>query len=167
MNARRDRELMRLLHGELTPERTRELSAEVRRDPELAAAYERLVGLWRGLELPPPTPVPPGFAARVMSRARAAAANGPGLAAAPGWVRAAAALCLAAGLALGAAVGVWQEVGLAATPDEGIAEIGSDLGSELADSSGLAEAPSLADAYWEALGAESSGEGGDGQETSP
>ena len=58
-------ELMRLLHGELPPERARALESRFAAEPELAGAYRRLRERWEGLELPPPSPVPLGFSGRV------------------------------------------------------------------------------------------------------
>ena len=64
---------------------------------------ERSRAVWDGLEEPPFAGVPPGFAARVMARARAEArAPGWSWAAAPRWAKAAALVALAAGAALGA-----------------------------------------------------------------
>ena len=65
-----EEELIRLLHGELASEEARALRARMFREPELAAAYGRLERAWNGLELPPAAAVPPGFAGRVMARAR-------------------------------------------------------------------------------------------------
>ena len=64
-----EEELIRLLHGELPPERTRELRERMRHEPELAGAYQRLERTWNGLDLPPAAPVPAGFAGRVASTA--------------------------------------------------------------------------------------------------
>jgi anti-sigma factor RsiW len=100
-------ELMRLLHGELPAERERELRDRLAREPELAAVFHRLERGWQGLELPPPSAVPPGLTARVMARVRERRGAAPALswAAAPAWVRAAAAVALVAGLAMGAEIG--------------------------------------------------------------
>jgi hypothetical protein len=101
-----DRELMRLLHGELAPERARELTARLDRDPELALGYRRLAAAWEALEPPPPSPPPPGFTGRVMARVRERAAGREvGWSGAPGWVRAAGAAALAAGVLAGAGLG--------------------------------------------------------------
>src|SRR6185295_11169414 len=51
-------------HGELPPERARELRERLACEPDLARAYARLEAAWGGLELPPPAPVPRGFARR-------------------------------------------------------------------------------------------------------
>lgn len=102
-------DLLRLLHGELPEARARELRARLDRDPALAAEYDRLRRTWEGLVLPPAAPVPPGFAQRVMARARRDAGTegreGLSLRGAPLWVRAAAAAALVAGTVLGIGVG--------------------------------------------------------------
>jgi anti-sigma factor RsiW len=98
-------DLLRLLHGELPEARARELRARLERDPALAADYDRLRRTWEGLVLPPAAPVPPGFAQRVMARARAERPVGLSLRGAPLWVRAAAAAALVAGTVLGIGVG--------------------------------------------------------------
>lgn len=145
MNARTELQLMRLLHGELPPGEARALEQRIAAQPELAAAYRRLAGLWEGLELPPPRPVPPGFATRVVSRARDEG-RAPSLAGAPAWVRLAGALSLAAGLAVGAGLGLWQEVGRLGDVD-GEGEVSLEEGS------------SLAEAYWSALEGEAGSRG--------
>lgn len=99
-------DLMRLLHGELPEAQARELRARLLRDPALAAEYDRLRRTWEGLVLPPPSPVPPGFAQRVMARARAERpTESLSLRGAPVWVRAVAAAALVAGTVLGIGVG--------------------------------------------------------------
>jgi anti-sigma factor RsiW len=101
-----EQDLMSLLHGELPANEARVLQARLQNEPELAAAYRRLEQAWQGLSLPPASPVPPGFAGRVMAHVRSQSAPG-GLpwSAAPGWVRATAAAALVAGAALGIGVG--------------------------------------------------------------
>ena len=108
-----DVDLLRLLNGELPAAREQQLRRRLASEPELAAAFRRLERAWEGLELPPPTPVPPGFGGRVMAqvRERHAAAGAPAAAgslswaAAPRWVRATAAAALLAGVLLGAGLG--------------------------------------------------------------
>jgi len=101
-----DNDLMRLLQGALPAGEARELRERMLREPELAAAYARLERTWSGLDLPPDSPIPPGFTGRVMARVRSERSSG-GLSwtAAPGWVRATAAAALLAGAALGIGVG--------------------------------------------------------------
>ncbi len=108
-------QLLRLLQGELPPERASALRERLLREPELAAAWRRLESAWEGLTLPPPAPVPLGFSGRVMARVREQAAGarpvgaGAGAAitwaAAPTWVRATCAAALVAGVLLGAGLG--------------------------------------------------------------
>ncbi len=97
MNRLHEIELMRLLHGELPPERARELEERLASTPELAEELRRLDEIWGRLELPPAAPTPRGFARSVVARA-----TGGGLwSVAPTRIRAAAVGMLAAGLALG------------------------------------------------------------------
>jgi anti-sigma factor RsiW len=101
-----EQELIRLLHGELPPDEARELRARIGREPDLAEAFDRRERTWSGLALPPASPVPAGFAGRVMARARSLPAPGAlSWTAAPRWVRATAAAALLAGAALGVGVG--------------------------------------------------------------
>jgi hypothetical protein len=119
MTGSTDLELMRLLRGELPPDEARRLRARMLREPELAAAYRRLEAAWRSLELPPPSPVPPGFSTRVMARVRESAAGRTSWASAPGWVRATAAAALVTGIAVGTGVGSLRPVPVpAAAPVE-------------------------------------------------
>lgn len=122
-------EWLRLLHGELSDPAARQLREQIRNQPELEQAFLAVEQSWRNLELPPPAPAPPGFAARVMARARETTPNG----LAPVWWkqtlagRFASAAVLAGGIVLGA---------LLATP------------SESEEWSGyLAEEPSWAESY--------------------
>ena len=101
-------ELMRLLHGELADERAREIRRRLAGDPALARRYHELAAVWERLELPPASPPPLGFAARVTARARersAAAAAPLSWSGTPGWARAAGAAALAAGLVTGVGLG--------------------------------------------------------------
>lgn len=142
MNRVTEMDLMRLLHGELPESRARELRDRMERDPELAAAYARLARTWEGLELPPAAPAPPGFAQRVAARAREQRSAGPvSWAAAPGWVRAAAAAALVAGTALGVGAGSWIYRGPAALEEPPAAAAPVD-----------ALETTLAESYWDAVG---------------
>lgn len=143
MNARDERQLMRLLHGELPPGERRRLLRRLDCEPELAAAHRRLEAVWHDLELPPPAAAPPGFTARVAARARALGPPAVPLTAAPLWVRATAALALAVGLAAGAGLGLWQ--------------------SEETTASLPTATSSLAESYWQALGSEEAMGGDDGE----
>ena len=145
MNRTLTMELMRLLHGELPEESARELRERMGREPALAAAYRRLEAAWSGLDLPPAAPPPPGFAGRVMARARESAREPLTWGRAPVWVRATAAAALAAGLAAGVGLGgAWQ------TPVGTVAAItaGDDLAAEVAT---LEDEGSLAESYWAVL----------------
>jgi anti-sigma factor RsiW len=135
-----EHELMRLLHGELPAGQARALRARVFREPELAAAYRRLEKTWQGLSLPPASPVPPGFAARVMAGVRGRSGSGAfSWSAAPGWLRAAAAAALVAGTVLGINVGrSWPAPGEDAGPNAEPAPTFLALTAET----------SLADGYW-------------------
>ncbi len=147
-------DLVRLLHGEkgeLPEEEARELRARLRREPELAALYQRLERSWNGLELPPPHPVPPGFSTRVLARVRQSAAGGISWSTAPTWVRAAAAAALVTGLTVGAGVGgIWPGPPV----DE---ETAAAVAGEEPEEVGLGDM-SLADSYWETVDAVTAGE---------
>lgn len=140
MNRATEVELMRLLHGELAPERAAELRDRIAKEPELAAAWSRMERTWDGLDLPPLAAVPPGFAQRTLARARR---QGDALSwsSAPGWVRAAAAVALAAGVALGVGAGSW------AGTHPGTGEETPSFNEVTADVS----SPSLAETYWDCL----------------
>jgi anti-sigma factor RsiW len=122
-------DLLRLLAGELPPDRARALRDRLDREPELAATFRRLERAWERLTPPPAAPVPLGFSGRVMARVRelraprVAGAFGGGLAGAttpagrsgpsgqlswataPTWVRASCAAALVGGVLLGAGLG--------------------------------------------------------------
>ena len=143
MTSSTENDLMRLLAGELPAAEARELRARMWRDSELAAEYQRLERTWSGLELPPAAPVPPGFSGRIMARVRSERAAGSlSWAAAPGWVRAAAAASLVAGALLGIGVGrSWPAAEPALTPEEAIAGLKVSSGEDL----------SLVKGYWNLL----------------
>jgi anti-sigma factor RsiW len=104
MDRKTTTQLMRLLHDELPEPVARELRDRLHREPELQRQFETLEQQWRGLELPDPQPAPPGFATRVMARARESKDQG----LAPAWWshtlagRATTAVLLAGGIAFGA-----------------------------------------------------------------
>jgi len=105
-------DLLRLLHGELSPAEQERLRGRLAREPELAATLRRMEVTWDRLELPPGAAAPPGFAARVAARAaeerRRGAADGDDGDRAlfrPAWARAMAAAALVAGIVTGGAVG--------------------------------------------------------------
>ena len=138
-----EQELMRLLHGELPPERARELRERLAAEPELAGAYQRLEQTWDGLDLPLAAPVPAGFAGRVMAHARSLPKPARGLSwsSAPVWVRATAAAALIAGATLGAGVGRSWPAAEKASTDSSSAAVSSLSGSEY----------NLADGYWDVI----------------
>jgi anti-sigma factor RsiW len=150
-----EQELIRLLHGELPPDEARELRARLRREPELAAAFDRLERTWSGLELPPAAPVPAGFAGRVMAHARSLPTPATlSWTAAPRWVRAAAAAALLAGAALGAGVGrSWPAAEKAPEP----APVSSLAATE-------APEYSLAEGYWDVVDDDEAAAPGSGEE---
>jgi anti-sigma factor RsiW len=163
-------DLMRLLHGELPEEKARALRQRIAHDPALAEAWRRLEAGWEGLSLPPPAPVPPGFAGRVMARARAEGAERTGLSlhGAPAWVRATAAAALVAGTVLGIGVGAgvgerWPAPASTSTPDGTAAEIAD---AESITDESYSQDVSLAESYWEAVEGLSD-EGGSSGEARP
>jgi anti-sigma factor RsiW len=145
MNRATEMELMRLLHGELPPGEARALRDRLEREPELAAAWIRLQRTWNALELPPPTPAPLGFTQRLAACAREQA-GGISWAAAPGWVRAAAAAALVTGIALGAGVGLWT-----GDPRRIVQAADGPLSAAAADTPGAISDDDLAGSYWNAL----------------
>jgi anti-sigma factor RsiW len=136
-----EQELIRLLHGELSPDEARGLRERLGREPDLAASHRSLERAWNGLALPPPAPVPAGFTGRVMAHVRSQPAPGPlSWSTAPGWVRGAAAAALIAGAALGIGAGAsWPA---AETPAESSSAAVSSLsGPEY----------NLAEGYWDVV----------------
>jgi anti-sigma factor RsiW len=143
-------DLMRLLQGELPEERARELRERLERDPGLARDYDRLRRTWEGLALPPSSPVPPGFAPRVMARVRTVRpAEGLSLRAAPVWVRATAAAALVAGTVLGIGVGGRLPASRPAPEPEPGRTVQAS-GTEEAQSDDLI-GDTLAGSYWDTL----------------
>lgn len=138
-----EQELMRLLHGELPPERARELRERLAADLELDGAYQRLERTWKDLDLPPAAPVPAGFSGRVMAHARSLPRPGRGLSwsAAPTWVRATAAAALIAGAALGVGAGRSWTASETSSADSASTTLSSLSGSEY----------NLADGYWDVI----------------
>ena len=150
MNPMDERDLMRLLHGELSAADARELEARLAREPELAAARRRLERSWGGLALPAAA-APPGFAGRVMARVREEAAGPLSWSLAPRWVRATAAAALAAGIALGAGLAGWQG-GATAGGDDGLAALETTLAESYADAVGDLGGPEGLDLEADAAG---------------
>jgi anti-sigma factor RsiW len=148
MNGTESSDLMRLLHGELSEARARELRQRLEREPALAEEYRRLQRAWEGLDLPPASPVPPGFSQRVMAHARAERpGEGLSLRGAPVWVRAAAAAALVAGTVLGIGVG-----GRLSPTDEAQVTTQTVKTEETAQSDQLiGSGDALAESYWETV----------------
>ncbi|MCB1055557.1 MAG: hypothetical protein KDD11_08605 [Acidobacteria bacterium] len=138
-----DRQLMRLLHGELPGAEASELRRRLAGEPALAARLGELEAAWNGLELPPPAPVPVGFTGRVVARAR----RTPG-AVKPRWAVAAVSLGLALGIGVGARLTTVLDPSGAATawPGTTSGEIAAAGDDDLAP-----PASSLADEYWRAV----------------
>ncbi len=164
MTKLKERQLMRLLHGELPPDEARRLERELERDrvrpeggqrnkrPEggqrkqLNAAREQLARVWDSLELPPSEP-PADFSASVVAAARklnaGELANGElSWSLAPAWARGGAAAALFTGLLLGAAFGRGFEAPGAGAGDEAVI---------VADADADAVPLSLAEVYWLSL----------------
>jgi ferric-dicitrate binding protein FerR (iron transport regulator) len=170
-------DLLRLLSGDLPPERARGLREQLARDPGLAAAFRRLERAWERLELPPAAAVPLGFSGRVMARVRempaprtaggaapAGAGTGKGVvplswAAAPTWVRASCAAALLCGVLLGAGLGArgtrgqWQArpagAGVPALTESYWAMVEASESAAATDEAGSASAPALPSARGE------------------
>jgi anti-sigma factor RsiW len=134
MSEARDRSLLRLLAGELTPEEAAALRREAEHDPRLGRRLGELEAIWEGLELAPPSAAPLGFTGRVMARAREEIRDEVRLPPTLG-ARAAAALALALGVALGVALGAYRTSPPPGPPAS--AEWASDA--------------TLADSYWQLL----------------
>jgi anti-sigma factor RsiW len=144
------RQLLRLVHGELTPAAAAALRQRIAQEPPLAVAYHELEATWAGLALPPVAAVPPGFAqrtkARVLERATESPLAPPRWATAPGSVRAVAAAALVAGVLLGVGVGIqasdvlYPPVTATAPVDDLAREVAADLATS-----------SLAEQYWQLL----------------
>ena len=139
MNDRIDTELMGLLTGELEPERAAALEQRLARDGELARRFAALEAGWRGLELPPPSNVPPGLRTRIVARAREIERERRELdwRRAPIWARAIAVIALAAGIGLGVGVSDFEPVATSAETVEIVQ--GESVGEWSVSEPGLAE----------------------------
>ena len=127
-----DRSLMRLLHGELSPEVAASLRRTIDGDPRVAARYAELEELWRSLELPPVAAAAAGLSSQV--RRRLKDGRSPPQLALWDMPRALGRAVAAVAMAGGIGVGAW--VGGAATPsDEAMFDF----------------EPSLAESYWSAV----------------
>jgi anti-sigma factor RsiW len=128
MTNHEERQLMRLLHGELPAEEAARWRQRLESESGLAAHYADLERQWSGLDLPDPAPAGPELLAAV--RRRLSSDEYPSLAdmwrLAPAWNRALAAVALAAGIAVGVLAGTVSEARaddtLFATTDLSLAE---------------------------------------------
>lgn len=104
MDRRTEKQLIRLLQGELAEADERILRERLEKEDDLQSAYSSLQGLWEALEPPPIQTVPSSYASRVVRHATTGESTaGAGQApASPLWAKAAAAVALAGGIALGA-----------------------------------------------------------------
>ena len=139
-----ERQLMRLLHGELPEEETAAWESRLTTDEELAAAFERMSELWSGLDLPRSLPAGEEFTAAFWRRREKERSESivEMWRLAPAWNRVFAAAVLVGGIGLGAMVG-----GTVAASGNG------SLLGELE--------PTLAETYWILLaenGSEANGE---------
>lgn len=96
-----ERQMLRLLHGELPAHEAGELRRLLKRQPDLAKRFDQLTETWQKLELAPPQADPPGFEKRLLEAVAARRFKGLSWSLAPVWARAGGALALAIGLAVG------------------------------------------------------------------
>lgn len=143
-----ERQLMRLIHGELSSGEAQQLERELERNAELRATHDRLAQTWASLELPVSEP-PGGFADDVMSAARGQIEAGRrgelSWSLAPAWARGGAAAALFTGLLLGTAFGRGFEL-----PTTNSQTVGSQT-VIVADVEADAVPLSLAEVYWLSL----------------
>ena len=135
MNRGTEKQLIRLLQGELPESEERVLRQRLDEDEDLRRSYSSLRDLWQALEPATVEAVPEVFTSRVVRHATAARVSR--VQASPLWARAAAAAALVAGIALGA---------LLASPADS-EEWAAWTTTRLTQ----------AEVYWEALGQEAEG----------
>lgn len=146
--------LMRYLHGELEAAERSRIEARLAADPAARLALDRLRRGWERLEVAPPSPPPPDFAARVMAVARATRGEELGWRPAPAWVRAGGAAALVAGVVAGLGLGSALAPALAGGEVSGGEVAGGEVsGGKVAADDAVAaawsdEPASLADGYW-------------------
>lgn len=97
-----ERHLLRRLRGELSAADGESLERRLGEDPEARELAARLATAWESLSLPPDAAIPPGFASRVLARARDERESELSWALAPRWAKLAAAAALVVGIAAGA-----------------------------------------------------------------
>lgn len=104
MDRTTERQLLRLLVGELSDSKARDLRQRLENEGELRQEFAGLQERWESLDLPPLQSVHPSFTARVVRQA----VTGPSVGAlslgrsTPFWTRATAAVALAGGIFVGA-----------------------------------------------------------------
>ena len=103
MDRKTEKQLIRMLHGELAEADERLLRERLEKEEDLRSAYSSLQGLWQVLEPPPVQGVPSSYASRVVHRATTGESDAGArqAQASPLWAKAAAAVALAGGIALG------------------------------------------------------------------
>lgn len=110
-----DRELLRDLRGELDAESSAALRRRLAEDPALRERARALAESWQSLTSPPEAAAPPGFAQRVMARAREGKPSDLSWSLLPRWAKVVAVLALVTGIATGAGVAVSAPPRAAAT----------------------------------------------------
>lgn len=96
-----ERDLVRLVTGELDRDSAEALTLRISKDELLEARKKEITTTWQELELPPVAPVPFDFSDRVVATAVESSVIPLPWGTVPGWVRGVAALSLALGLLLG------------------------------------------------------------------
>ncbi len=158
MDSATERQMLRLLLGELPPRSASQLRQRLAREPELGAYYQKLERVWQGLELPPNAPLPWGATQRLMHRVTARRnADQISWKLAPTWARAGGAAALIFGVIVGASVGPREvpsgELSRGAETLAGTASAPATPATTTpATTSDLGEPLSLAEGYWLALG---------------
>ncbi len=151
MNEELERDLLRDLRGELGAPEAAALRRRVAADPELRALERRLAASWAALAPPPEPAVPPGFAQRVLARARDEQRADLSWSLAPRWAKVSAALALVVGVAVGAGT-------VAVTPAGTAGPLVTEAGADAALETSSAGAESLGEIYLAALEDESAAE---------
>lgn len=144
-----ERQMMQQLHGGQSEDATREWERRLAADPALAARFRDFETAWRNLEIPPAAPPDEAFPAEVMTAVRNQAHRMRGdlsWNSAPAWARTGGAIALTAGLALGLTLAKATPIRQAA-----FAEISFTLDEATLRGGPLAEPPSLAESWWQAV----------------
>lgn len=141
-----EKQMLRLLHGELDAGQAGELRRRIAGDPALASRFAELERAWTALDLPPAS-VPIGWSGRLVAAAEDRVETEIRWRQAPGWARAGAAAALVVGMGIGVLLGPSTPAG------EPLDWPSSELQSELADPLTLAET------YWLMLDEEATASG--------